>query len=70
MNAQALSSIERAQRAKTVANQIAKLRRRASDMEQYDMFNNVVQDEMFGGSLPEIRQRVNALLEELEELQS
>ena len=61
---------ERDDRIRIVVNQIAKLRRRAQDLTQLDVFGNSVcnQSTMFGGTLPEIRSRTNSLLEELEDL--
>ena len=63
--------MEPLQRLKTINNSIAKLRRRAEDMTQLNVFGNSQcnQNEMFGGSLPEIRARVNALLEEKQEIE-
>ncbi len=58
-------------RLRIVNNSIAKLRRRAQDLTQLNIFGNSIsnQAEAFGGSLPEIRARVNALITERTELQ-
>ena len=50
---------------------LAKLRARAQELTQFDIFGNSLcnQSNMFGDSLPEIRQQVNSLLSEREKLE-
>jgi hypothetical protein len=52
-----------------IERQLERLRKRAQDLTQVDIFGNSAcnQVTMFGGNLPEIRVEVNTLLKELEQ---